>query len=559
MPAAAEPGRTVGRAPDTRPWLSAYGALPASIEPASATGLEMAREACRRNLRSPLLHYFGATLTGEEVADASDSLACALAARGVSAGDRVALYMQNVPQLPLSLMAVWKLGEIAVMVNPMYRERELLGVLRDSGAVAMISIDELHVSIGRRVIGESDVRLAVSTSPLDFLDEVPSVLARTSRHDADGAEDLASLVEAHSGERPAEVEVGGDDVATLVYTSGTTGPSKGAMNLHRNFAFASTAWAEWVDLGPGEVNLAIAPLFHITGLIAGLGASLAAGSPLLLGYRFEPETTLGLIDRHRPAFSVAAITAYASLMHARERVPADLSCLRAAFTGGAPVAPATAAAWREATGVPLHNAYGLTETTSPLTLTPLGVEGRVDPGSGALSVGVPVFDTTVEVLDEGGAGLGPGEVGEIVAAGPQVVPGYWRKPEESALALPDGRLRTGDVGFMDESGWVYLVDRRKDLIIASGYKVWPREVEEVLYTHPAVREAAVVGIEDSYRGETVKAFVSLKAGVTVEEAELIRYCRERMAAYKYPRSVEILDELPKNAAGKILRRELRTG
>ena len=539
------------------PWLGSYGSLPGTIEPPFSTALEMAREACRRRLDDPLLHYFATTLTGGEVSEASDALACGLAAHGVARGDRVALYMQNVPALPISLIAVWKLGAIAVMVNPMLRERELAAILADSGAVALISLEELHVNVARGAIAGSRVHTAITTSPLDYLEEVPAVLSRARRERVDDAHDLLSLIEAHAGERPQEVELGGEDIATLVYTSGTTGPSKGAMNLHRNFTFASAAWAQWVALGEGEVNLALAPLFHITGLIAGLGASLAAGAPVLLAYRFDPDATLELIDRYRPSFTVAAITAYAALLQARDRSSVDLSCLRAAFTGGAPVAPALAAAWREATGVRLHNAYGLTETTSPLTITPLGSDGPVDPVSGALSVGVPIFNSSVEVLDEAGGPLPAGEVGELVASGPQVVPGYWEKPEESALALPDGRLRTGDVGFMDENGWVYLVDRRKDLIIASGYKVWPREVEDVLYTHPAIREAAVVGVADDYRGETVKAFVSLKPGTAVEPEQLIAHCRDRMAAYKYPRSVQILDELPKNAAGKILRRDLR--
>ena len=262
----------------------------------------------------------------------------------------------------------------------------------------------------------------------------------------------------------------------------------------------------------------------------------------MLAYRFDPEVTLELIATQRPTFTVAAITAFQALMRAPGFADTDLSCLRAAYSGGAPVAPALRTAWREATGVSLHIAYGLTETTSPLTLTPQGAEGPEG------SVGVPVWETTVEIV-------GDDDVGEIVAAGPQVVPGYWEKPEETANALPDGRLRTGDVGHLDEEGWLYLVDRRKDMIIASGYKVWPREVEDVLYTHPAVVEAAVIGVPDEYRGETVKAFVALRS--ELEADELIAYCRERMAAYKYPRVVEVVDELPKSAAGKVLRRVLR--
>jgi long-chain acyl-CoA synthetase len=199
----------------------------------------------------------------------------------------------------------------------------------------------------------------------------------------------------------------------------------------------------------------------------------------------------------------------------------------------------------------------LTETTSPSHCVPVGTRAPVDPNSGALSVGVPMFNTVVRVVDEHDRDVEPGEIGEFVTAGPQVVSGYWEKPEESEHAIPAGRLHTGDVGFMDERGWFYLVDRKKDQINAAGYKIWPRDVEDVLYSHDAVREVAVVGVLDEYRGETVKAFVSVKPGTSVTEEALIAFCRERMAAYKYPRQIEFLEELPKTASGKILRRDLR--
>ena len=540
-----------------RPWLTLYGERPATLESGFATGLDMARFAIERRRDEPLLHYFRAALTGREVDAASDALAVALAERGVGRGDRVAVYLQNVPQLPLAIVAAWKLGAIVVPVNPMLRERELGTILSDSGARVLVSDTDLYERVAGAVVPATALETVIASSPLEYLDDVPPLLEPARRARPHGPEDFAALVEARAGERPPHVEVAPDDVAFIVYTSGTTGPPKGAMNLHRNVAFASEAWRAWVDLGESDVNLALAPLFHITGLISGLGASLAGAAPLVLGYRFEPQATLGLIAIHRPTFTVAAITAYTALLHAPGLVDADASCLRAAFTGGAPVPPATADTWEGATGVRLHNAYGLTETTSPLTLVPLGVRTPVDPTSGSLSIGVPVFDSTVEILGDDGAPLPSGEVGEIVASGPQVVPGYWRRPQETAHALPDGRLRTGDVGFMDEEGWVYLVDRRKDMIIASGYKVWPREVEDVLCSHPAVSEAAVVGVPDEYRGETVKAFVSLRPQASARPEELIAFCRERMAAYKYPRAVEVVDELPKTASGKILRRELR--
>jgi long-chain acyl-CoA synthetase len=215
-------------------------------------------------------------------------------------------------------------------------------------------------------------------------------------------------------------------------------------------------------------------------------------------------------------------------------------------------------AFQDTFGHYIHNIYGLTETTSPSHAVPFHAVAPVDPDSGALSVGVPVYNTVVRIVDEEGRDLPAGQIGELVTAGPQVVAGYWNKPEETAKALPGGVLHTGDVGYMDEQGWFYIVDRKKDQINVGGYKVWPREVEDVLYEHPSVREAAVVGVPDEYRGETVKAFVSLKGPASTTSEEIIAFAKERMAAYKYPRQVEILDEIPKTVSGKVLRRELRT-
>jgi long-chain acyl-CoA synthetase len=329
------------------------------------------------------------------------------------------------------------------------------------------------------------------------------------------------------------------------------------MNTHANVVFNAQVYRDWMHLGDDDSVLAIAPLFHITGLIGHVAVAMLAPMPLLLFHRFDPGVALDLIERHRPTFTIGAITAFIALLNHRSAADRDLSSLVKAYSGGAPIAPATVEAFEERFGAYVHNAYGLTETTSPSHLVPFGSRAPVDPDSGALSVGVPVFGTHVAVVDDDGRELPPGEIGEFLTSGPQVVPGYWHKPEETAHALPGGALRTGDVGFMDERGWFYLVDRKKDQINAAGFKVWPREVEDVLYGHAAVREAAVVGVPDEYRGETVKAFVSLKDGAEAKEAELIAFCRERMAAYKYPRSVEFVDELPKTATGKILRRELR--
>jgi long-chain acyl-CoA synthetase len=312
-----------------------------------------------------------------------------------------------------------------------------------------------------------------------------------------------------------------------------------------------------MHIGRDDVILGIAPLFHVTGLIAHLALGLLVPAPIILSHRFDAAETWQLVERHRATFAIAAITAFNALANEPSREGRDLSSLTKVYSGGAPIAPAFADRFEQTTGMVIRSAYGLTETTSPTHLTPLGRRTPVDADSGAYAAGIPVFDTDTRIVDERGEQLPPGEVGEVLIRGPQVVPGYWRNPEETEHALGGGELRTGDVGKMDADGWLYIVDRRKDLIIASGYKVWPREVEDVLASHPDVREAAVVGVPDSYRGESVSAFVSPVPGATPTPAELIEYCRERLAAYKRPAQVTVLDELPKTASGKILRRELR--
>jgi long-chain acyl-CoA synthetase len=329
------------------------------------------------------------------------------------------------------------------------------------------------------------------------------------------------------------------------------------MNTHGNVVFNAQAYRDWMQLDEHDVVLAVAPLFHITGLIAHVAVCLLVPMPMVLGYRFDAATVLDLIERYRTTFTVGSITVFIALMNDPSAAGRDLSSLTKVYSGGAPIAPPVVEAFEREVGAYIHNIYGLTETTSPSHAVPFGGRAPVDPTSGALSVGVPIFNTVVRVVDDDGKEVAVGEIGEFVTSGPQVVPGYWGKPEETAHALPGGELHTGDVGFMDSDGWFYVVDRKKDMINAAGYKVWPREVEDVLYEHPAVREAAVVGVPDDYRGETVKAFVSLRPGQDVAPEELIAFCKERMAAYKYPRFVDIVGELPKTVTGKILRRELR--
>ncbi|MZE79000.1 AMP-binding protein, partial [Streptomyces sp. SID5475] len=359
------------------------------------------------------------------------------------------------------------------------------------------------------------------------------------------------------GRPPADREPGGGETALISYTSGTSGAPKGAMNTHGNIAHNAERMRAGAGLGDGVRVFGLAPLFHITGMVVQVATCIAGAGTLALAYRFEAGVVLDAFAEHRPDFTVGPSTAFMALA-------AHPSCTRDHFSsfamiasGGAPLPPALVEKFRADFGPYIRNGYGLTECTAPCASVPPHREAPVDPVSGTLAVGVPGADTLVRILDEDGREVPFGEPGEIVVRGPQVVPGYWNRPEDTEAALPGGELRTGDIGFMDPDGWLYVVDRKKDMINASGFKVWPREVEDVLYSHPAVREAAVVGVPDPYRGESVKAYASLRPGARAEPAELVAYCRERLAAYKYPREVEILPELPKTASGKILRRELR--
>jgi long-chain acyl-CoA synthetase len=543
---------------DERPWLALYGNQQPDYETEFGNALDMFRAGVAKDPSAVALTYFDGSLTRQELDELSDGLASGLLANGFQPGDRLAVYLQNVPQFVIAMVAAWKAGGVMVSINPMSRQRELSYLLKDSGATVLVSLEALYDQVGREVVPDTDVRLVLTTSELEFQSRNDERLfAGMSRQRHEGTTDFSEFIAEHRGTVPPPVQLGPDDVAFLTYTSGTTGVPKGAMNTHGNVTFTAQVYRDWTHAGRDGAIFGIAPLFHITGLIGHIAVSMLVPAPLILAYRFEPNVVLDAFAEHRPAFTIGAITAFSALLNAPGFSRDHFASFTSIFSGGAAISPTAEKGFLEATGMQVHNAYGLTETTSPMTLTPFGSPSPVDPTSGALSVGVPVPNTIVRIQDDDGNDVPLGEVGEIVADGPQVVTGYWGKPEETAANLPGGALKSGDVGFMSPEGWVFIVDRKKDMINASGYKVWPREVEDVLAEHPAVRESAVVGVPDEKRGETVKAFVSVKAGAAVTEDELIAHCKERMAAYKYPRSIVLVDELPKTVTGKILRRELR--
>ncbi|MET8474480.1 AMP-binding protein [Streptomyces sp. NPDC006422] len=542
-----------------RPWLAVLNeAQKAPVDPA-ATVVHAFADAARRAPDHTALAYFDGRLSYADVDALSDSVAGHLAARGLERGDRVAIMLQNSPHFVLALLGAFKAGAVVVPVNPMYKAGEVRHVLHDAEVTGIVCSDRAWESYLRETAADSPVRIALTACELDLQTRNDERVLNFERVEpaASDADDLVAV--AHAGHKaPEGRELTGDDIALISYTSGTSGTPKGATNLHRNITFNAERQRTGLGLPEGAVYFALAPLFHITGMVCELVASFANAGTLALAYRFEPGVVLDAFTEHRPAYTVGPSTAFMALGAQPQATREHFVSFHSISSGGAPVPPALVEKFRASFGPYIHNGYGLTECTAPCASVPPGVEAPVDPASGTLAVGVPGPDSVVRIVDDNGADVPFGEQGEIAVRGPQVVPGYWRRPEATAEGFPDGELRTGDIGFMDADGWLYVVDRKKDMINASGFKVWPREVEDVLYGHPAVREAAVVGIPDAYRGESVKAYVSLRPGAEASPDELSAYCKERLAAYKYPREVEVLSELPKTASGKILRRELRS-
>jgi long-chain acyl-CoA synthetase len=520
-----------------RPWLARYSPGMPEALPLPEGDLAAALEAAARaRPDATAIRYFDRAISFAELDALADRFAAWLAARGIGAGDRVAVCTQNDPEFLIAQFGAWKRAAIFVPLNPMFKEREFGYHLNDSGARVFVCLAGVFDNHARAVIPNTRVE-HVLTVPDAF----------------------AAALAATAPDPSCRLHAPPDSPAQLVYTSGTTGNPKGAIGTHRNILYNAEVYRRWMSLGDSDCILGGAPLFHITGLVAQVAASVVARIPLVLFHRFDAATCLRMAAGHRTTFMVAAITAYIALMNDASASRGAFASMTKCYSGGAPIAPSVVGEFERKLGPYIHNIYGLTESNSPSHGVPMGARAPVDPGSGALSIGLPLPGLDARIVDiaDPAKELPPGEAGELAMRGPVITPGYWNKPDATRDAFHDGWFLTGDVAVMDAEGWFYIVDRKKDMIVASGYKVWPRDVEDVLYQHPAVREAAVIGVPDPYRGETVKAFVALKAGAAATADELIAFCRERMAAYKYPRMIEFLPEIPKTATGKFLRRQLR--
>ena len=550
---------------EQRPWLSLQPKrIPSDLEIPTMTAIDMFENTALSKPQAAAIHYFDGTITYGELNSLADSLAAALSDMELMKGDRIAIDLQNVPQFLISQYAAWKLGVIVVPLNPMSKGKELEYFLSDSGAKIIIALESTTYHLVKEVVAKTPVEKVITTSEIDFLppgQPLPEMLKGFQKRKPPETLDFLELIDKYRQRAAPRAEVNPSDVAHLIYTSGTTGPSKGAMNTHGNIAFNAKVYEVCCNLDASDSVLGVAPLCHVTGTVAHLAIASLIGVPVIINYRFDPAEVLRLIEKWRATFTLASVTVFIALLDYPDIRRRDLSSFNKVFSAGAPVPAGFVEKFEQSVGIYIRNLYGLTETTSPSHMNPLGVRAPTDPESGALSIGFPVPNTYARIMDieTGTTEMPPGEIGELVIKGPGVVPGYWGKPEETAHAIRDGWLYTGDIVKMDKDGWFYVVDRKKDLIVVSGFKVWPRDVEDILYQHPVVKEAAVIGVPDAYRGETVKAFVSLreKCEDKISPQELIEFCRQRMAAYKYPRIVEIIPEIPKTVTGKFLRRVLR--
>lgn len=480
--------------------------------------------------------FFQKTFTYTELNQLIQIAASNLKNAGIQKGDRVGIMLPNCPQYVISYYAVLLCGAIVVQVNPMYKASELLHVLNDSGSKMLIVLDRLQPLIDQ--IKDKTALEQVYTVNLEGKDASFNQLLQ------------------NRGLPVPSVEINPkEDVAVLQYTGGTTGLSKGAMLTHYNLVantLQSEATSKIKTKYGKERTLTISPLFHVYGMTSCMLLNFYIGGNLILVPKFEPELVVNIIEKTKPTIFPGVPTMYIALLDYYKEKRFDLSVLETCVSGSAPLPVEVINKFNEFSGTKVAEGYGLSEASPVTHRNP--IVGLQKPGS----IGIPIPNTDAKIVDKdtGTKELPIGEIGELIVKGPQVMKGYWNNPEETRKTIRDGWLYTGDLAKMDEDGFFYIVGRKKELIIASGYNVYPIEVEDVIYTHPAVLEAAVIGVPDSYRGETVKAVVVLKEGAQLTEEELIQYCREKMAAYKVPRSVDFVKELPKSAIGKILKRVL---
>jgi fatty-acyl-CoA synthase len=519
-----------------------------------------AEVSAHRYPNKPFLVFYDTPVTFAEFHDEATRVAGFLERRcGVRKGDRVLLFMQNSPQFVIGYYGILRANAVVVPLNPMNLTREVLRYAEDSGAATVIVSQELYPRL-EPLLGDSVLRSVIVAAYSDYLKEpttlaVPDFIAAPRRElAAPGVTPWRDVLAA--GLQPGPLTAGPDDLCVMPYTSGTTGQPKGCMHTHRTAMYTTVAGMRWFGIQPETTLMSVAPMFHVTGMQGGMNGPLYIGNTLVMLPRWDRNAAAQCVQRYRVASWTAVPTMIQDFFANPDIDKYDLSSIRRLSGGGAAM-PAAVAQRLLNMGVTYYEGYGLSETMAATHINP-------PDNAKKQCLGIPIYEVDSRVVDpETLAELPAGEMGEIVTHGPQVFLGYWNRPEDSAQALVDidGKrfLRTGDLGKVDEDGYFFIVDRLKRMINASGFKVWPTEVESLMYQHPAILEACVIGTQDAHRGETVKAVVVPRPEWRgrIEAQTIIDWCREVMAAYKCPRIVEFVDALPKSGAGKIMWRELQ--
>lgn len=544
-------------------WLASYPKeVPHSIELPEIPVHQFLTQAFESMPNKVAIHFMGRELTYKELYESALKFANYLRSLGVEKGDRVAIMLPNCPQAVIAYYGTMYAGGVVVQTNPLYTERELQYQMADSGAKVILVMDILYPR-AMKILHETNIENVIVSGIKDYLPFPKNLVYPFIQKKQYGY----SVKVEHSGTNHLFTEIMKmakmdkieqdfdfeNDLALLQYTGGTTGYPKGVMLTHKNL-IANTlmcdAWMYKCKKGE-ETILGILPFFHVYGMTTVLILSVMQQGKMVLLPKFDAEQALKTIDKQKPTLFPGAPTMYIGLLNHPDLAKYDLSSIKACLSGSAALPLEVQEKFEELTGGRLVEGYGLTET-SPVTHANPIWDHRING-----SIGLPWPNTEAVILRSGEAEILPvGEIGEIAVKGPQVMKGYWNRPEETAMTFADGWFLTGDLGYMDENGYFYVVDRKKDMIIAGGFNIYPREVEEVLYEHEAIQECIVAGIPDPYRGETVKAYIVLKEGKSVTDKELNEYCRKNLAAYKVPRFYEFRQELPKTAVGKILRRTL---
>jgi len=544
-------------------WLQNYEPeVPHSIDYPPLSLYQLFEKTAEKYKQQPAVHFMGRDLNYGALSAEVESFAAALTDLGVKKGDRVAIHLPNSTQFPIAYFAALAIGAVVVPCNPLYVAREMEYQLKDSGAETIITLTRFYKMI-KDIQPKTELKNIIVTNIKDYFPGMLSFLYTLAKEKKEGDRvDIASgdysfteLIKKHAGQKPPAIEVKPEDRALFLYTGGTTGVSKGAVLRHSNLVanmFQVKSWCTDYEDGK-EVALGVLPFFHSYGLTTVLNLGLLNGAKLVLLPRFELATVLKTIDKQKPTLFPGVPTIYVAINNAPNLEKFDIKSIRICISGAAPLPVEVQQQFEKNTGGRLVEGYGLSETSPVTHANP--VYGKRKPGS----IGLPMPDTEFKIVDvESGENELPiGEVGELCLKGPQVMEGYLNMPEETAHSIRNGWFYTGDIAKMDEEGYTYIVDRKKDMVIAGGFNIYPRDIEEVLYTHPKIMEAAVAGIHDQYRGETIKAYCVLKEGETMTEDEVIEYCKTNLAAYKVPKLVEFREELPKTMIGKVLRRMLR--